>query len=158
MCRFCKHLLDAKWLTPRKENFTRNKNNYRLSDAAAVAQTANKRRNSVRIREDSGLIAVDRRRWEQRSVCERTGHVKAKFGSEIEKDVQICVSNIREKLWTDRSDTQPHHIPTVCPNSAFCLEIKTDTAWPGKVSGAGAGAGAIASASDSTQLSFPSEI
>lgn len=66
-------LLDAKWLTSRRENFTRNKNNYRPSDAVAVAQTANKRRNFVRIREDSGLIAAERRRREQWSVCEKTG-------------------------------------------------------------------------------------
>jgi len=66
-------ILDAKWLTSRRETFTRNKNNYRPSDAAAVAQTANKRRNFVRIREDSGLIAAERRRREQWSVCERTG-------------------------------------------------------------------------------------
>lgn len=61
MCRLCKHeaqkvrsdLLDAKWLTPRRENFTRNKNNYRTSDAAAVAQTANKCRYFMCIPEDS---------------------------------------------------------------------------------------------------------
>jgi len=43
-------------------------------------------------------IAAERRRREQRSVCERTGRMKVKFGSHIEKHVLMVVSHIREIL------------------------------------------------------------